>query len=180
MTKQVDYRDLFHIYSRMERRFLWYRANFIRNERVAFQERENTMIKKLFFGSVILLTAISISFAGSAPNIREGLWEITVITEMGNMKMPAMTHTQCLTKNDFVPKGVQQPGQECEITDTKVDGNTVTWTIQCTTQGAEMTGTGKTTYSGDSFEGTMVMSMPQTNMEITTHMSGKRIGDCKQ
>jgi len=33
--------------------------------------------------------------------------------------------------------------------------------------------------SGNSFKGTMVMSMPQANMNITTHMNGKRIGDCK-
>jgi len=137
------------------------------------------MLKKLFFASMILLTAISISFAGSVPNMKAGLWEITIKTEMPGMEMPPMKHTQCLTKKDFVPQGPQQPGQECKIIDVKVDGNTVTWAIQCTTQGGKMKGTGKTTYSGNSFKGTMVMSMPQANMNITTHMSGKRIGDCK-
>ena len=105
------------------------------------------MVKKLFFASIILLIAISISFAGSVPNMKEGLWEITVKTEMPGMEMPPMKHTQCMTKKDFVPQGPQQPGQECKITDVKVDGNTVTWTIKCTTQGGEMKGTGKTTYS---------------------------------
>ena len=137
------------------------------------------MVKKLFFASIILLTAISISFAGSVPNMKEGLWEITVKTEIPGMEMPPMKHTQCLTKKDFVPQGSQQPGQECKITDVKVDGNTVTWSLECKSPGVEMKGTGKTTYSGNSFKGTMVMSMPQTNMNITTHMSGKRIGDCK-
>lgn len=137
------------------------------------------MLKKLFFASIILLTAISISFAGSVPNMKEGLWEITIKTEMPGMEMPPMKHTQCLTKKDFVPQGPQQPGQECKITETKVVGNTVTWTMQCKTQGGTMKGTGKMTYSGGSFEGTMIMSMPQANMKITTHMSGKRIGDCK-
>ena len=137
------------------------------------------MVKKLFFASIILLTAISISFAGSVPNMKAGLWEITVKTEMPGMEMPPMKHTQCLTKKDFVPQGPQQPGQECTVTDVKVDGNTVTWSIQCNTPGGKMKGTGKTTYSGNSFKGTMVMSMPQANMKITTHMNGKRIGDCK-
>jgi len=137
------------------------------------------MLKKLVFGSIILLAAISISFAGSGPNMKEGLWEITVKTEMPGMEMPPMKHTQCLTKKDFVPQGPQQPGQECKITDVKVDGNTVTWSLECKSPGGEMKGTGKTTYSGNSFKGTMVMSMPPTNMKITTHMSGKRIGDCK-
>jgi len=137
------------------------------------------MVKKLFFASIILLTAISISFAGSGPNMKEGLWEITVTIKMPGMEMPPMKHTQCMTKKDFVPQGPQQPGQECNIADVKVDGNTVTWTIQCTTQGGEMKGTGKMTYSGESFEGTMIMLMPSTNMKITNLMSGKRIGDCK-
>ena len=125
------------------------------------------MLKKLFFGSIILLIAISISFAGSGPNMKEGLWEITVKTKMPGMEMPPMKHTQCITKNDLVPQS-SQPGQECKITETKVIGNTVTWTMQCKTQGGEMKGTGKITYSGDSFKGTMIMSMPQANMKITT------------
>jgi len=137
------------------------------------------VIKKLFFASIILLTAASISFAGSVPNMKAGLWEITVKTEMPGMEMPPMKHTQCLTKKDFVPQGPQQPGQECKITDVKVDGDTATWTLECTTQGGKMKGTGKTTYSGNSFKGTMVMSMPQANMNITMHMNGKRIGKCK-
>lgn len=136
------------------------------------------MLKKLFFGSIILLTAISISFAASGPNMKEGLWEITTKTKMPGVEMPPMKHTQCITKNDLVPQS-SQPGQECKITETKVIGNTVTWTMQCKTQGEEMKGTGKITYSGDSFEGTIIISMPQANMKITTHISGKRIGDCK-
>ena len=136
------------------------------------------MLKKLFFGSIILLTAISITFAASGPNIKEGLWEITTKTKIPGMEMPPMKHTQCITKNDLVPQS-SQPGQECKITETKVIGNTVTWTMQCKTQGGEMKGTGKITYSGDSFEGTIIISMPQANMKITTHISGKRIGDCK-
>ncbi|TET92310.1 MAG: DUF3617 family protein [Desulfobacteraceae bacterium] len=136
------------------------------------------MLKKLFFGSIILLTAISISFAASGPNMKEGLWEITTKTKMPGMEMPPMKHTQCITKNDLVPQS-SQPGQECKITETKVIGNTVTWTMQCKTQDGEMKGTGKITYSGDSFEGTIIISMPQANMKITTHISGKRIGDCK-
>ncbi|RLB26503.1 MAG: hypothetical protein DRG66_06760 [Deltaproteobacteria bacterium] len=136
------------------------------------------MLKKLFFGSIILLTAISITFAGSGLNMKEGLWEITTKTKIPGMEMPPMKHTQCITKNDLVPQS-SQPGQECKITETKVIGNTVTWTMQCKTQGEEMKGTGKITYSGDSFEGTIIISMPQANMKITTHISGKRIGDCK-
>jgi len=54
---------------------------------------------------MILLTAISISFASSGPNMKEGLWEITVKTEMPGMEMPPMKHTQCLNKKELCSAG---------------------------------------------------------------------------
>ena len=137
------------------------------------------MLKKLFAASIILVTAISISCADSGPNMNEGLWEITTKMQMQGMDMPPAKHTQCITKSDLVPQGSQQPGQECEITDVKESGNTVTWTMKCIGQGGEVIGTGKITYSGDSFKGTMTISMPQANMEMNGNLSGKRIGNCK-
>ncbi|MFH1675123.1 MAG: DUF3617 family protein [Pseudomonadota bacterium] len=138
------------------------------------------MLKKLFVASVVLFATISISFAGSVPNMQEGMWEITSKVEMPGMpmEMPPVTYTQCLTKEDLVPQS-SQPGQECKITQTKVTGNTVTWTMQCKGQGGTMTGTGSVTYSGNSFKGTIKMTMPESNMEMTCHISGHRIGDCE-
>jgi len=138
------------------------------------------MLKKLFFVLIMLLTFVSISFAGSVPNMRDGMWEITTKVEMPGMpmNMPPMKHTQCLTKDDIVPSG-SQPGQECKVTQTKVSGNTVTWTMHCKSQGEEMKGTGKITYSGDSFKGTIKITMSRRNMQMINHISGQRIGDCK-
>ena len=137
-------------------------------------------MKKLVAALIILLTVSSISFAGSKPNMREGLWEITSKTEMAGMpvEMLPVTFTQCLTEKDLVPQN-SQPDQQCKITDVKVNGNTVSWAIQCETQGNEMKGAGKITYNGDSFEGTITISMPQANVNMISHMSGRRIGDCK-
>ena len=138
------------------------------------------MLRKLIAFSIVLSTSFSISIAGSALDMKEGKWEITTQTEMVgmSMKMPPMTHTQCLTKKDFVPQDSQQ-GKECKITDTKVMGNTVTWTVKCHGHGGGATGTGKITYSGNSFEGTFEMVTDQSNMRMISHMSGHRLGDCK-
>ena len=138
------------------------------------------MLRKLLVISVVLLTSLSTSIAGSGPNMQEGKWEVTTRMEMPgtSMSMPAVTSTQCLTKKDFVPQGSQQ-GQECKITKTKVDGNTVTWTVKCSGQGGEVTGTGRMTYSGSSYKGTIEMTMAQSNMEMIIHINGHRIGDCK-
>jgi len=105
------------------------------------------MFKRLFISFAILLTTVSFSFAASGTNMKEGLWEITSTMKMQGMNMPSHTHTQCITKNDFVPKS-SQPGQECTISDYKIEGNTVTWTLKCSTQGGEMNGTGRITYMG--------------------------------
>ena len=137
------------------------------------------MLKKLFAAAIILMAATSISCADSGPNMKEGLWEITTKMKMQGMEMPPVKHTQCITKDDLVPQGSQQPGQECEITDVKTSGNTVTWTMKCIGQGGNVIGTGEITYSGDSFKGKMTISMPQANMEMTSYLSGKRIGNCK-
>ena len=138
------------------------------------------MFKKLFIVSAILLTSLSISFAGSTPNLKEGKWEITIKTEMEGMpmNMPAVKNTQCLTKDDYVPKN-SQPGQECEISDTKISGDTVTWAMKCNGRGGEIKGTGKITYKGDTFSGEMIINMSgANNMKITNKMNGRRLGDC--
>ena len=138
------------------------------------------MFRKLLAISIVLLTSFSISIAGSELNMQEGKWEITTKTEMAGMStsMPPVTRTQCLTKKDFVPQDSQQ-GEECKVTDTRVVGNTVTWTIKCYGHGGAATGTGRITYSGSSFEGTFEMIADQSNIRIISHMSGHRLGDCK-
>ena len=135
------------------------------------------MIKKACTALIILLASASVSYAG--PNIKEGKWEITTKMEMPGMpmKMPPVTHTQCLTQKDMVPQDTK-PGQECKIADLKIKGNTVSWTITCNSgQGGPVTGTGKIAYEGKTMKGTM--KMKQSGMEMTSHISGKFIGKCE-
>ena len=138
------------------------------------------VLKILFVTFIIVVNTTAVSFAGSELNMQEGKWEITTKVEMPGMptNMPPNKHIQCLTNNDLVPNNSQQ-GQECKITQTTIVGNTVRWTIQCKSQGEEMKGNGKITYSGNSLEGTIKMIMSQANMEMISHISGHRIGNCK-
>ena len=138
------------------------------------------MLRKLLAVSVIMLTAVSFALAGSKPNVKEGKWQVTTRMEMPGMQMsmPPMTHTQCITQDDYVPQ-TSQPGQDCEITKTRISGDTVTWTMHCRSPEGEMKGNGTVTYRGDSFEGKISMSMPQAGMEMTIYTSGRRIGDCE-
>ena len=114
-------------------------------------------------------------------DINEGLWEMTVKVEIEGMPMTMapITNTQCITKDMMVPKSGQQ-GQECEITNQKTVGNTLTYDIECSSPGGSMKGHGEATYTGDTMTGTMEANMPcQGDMKMITKMSGKRIGPCK-
>ena len=139
----------------------------------------SAMIRKLLAVSVILLATVSFSLAGSKPNVKPGKWQVTTRMEMPGMQMnmPPMTHIQCITEDDYVPQ-TSQPGEECKITQTRVSGDTVTWTMHCRGEGGEMKGNGKVTYRGDSFEGKISMSMAPSGMSMTIHTNGRRIGDC--
>jgi hypothetical protein len=114
-------------------------------------------------------------------DINEGSWEITLKTEIEGMPMtmPPVTNTQCITRDTLVPKS-NQPGQECEITNQKTVGNTITYDIVCSGRGGSVKGHGEATYTGDTMTGKMEMNMPgQDDMKIITKISGKRIGPCK-
>ena len=137
------------------------------------------MLRIMFTTLVMLFSTISISFADSVPNMQEGRWEITTEIEMSGMpmKMPPLTHTQCLTKEDLVPQS-SQSGDECKITDVEVSGDTVIWVMQCKGQGGETKGTGEIIYSGTSFKGTIKMIIVESNMQMTSNIKGSRVENC--
>lgn len=66
------------------------------------------MNKKFLLSLIIMSSLICVSFAVAAPDMKEGLWEITVTSKMEmpgmTMPMPPVKYTQCLTKNDFEPR----------------------------------------------------------------------------
>jgi hypothetical protein len=118
--------------------------------------------------------------------MREGNWEVKMQMEMPGapVKMPEQTVMRCVTADDLKSPGSTLPNpsgrgndSSCKVTDQKVEGNTVTWKMACSGQGA-MTGDGKMVFNGDSYTSTMNMTMPQGSM--TMKYTGKRVGDCKK
>ena len=136
------------------------------------------MAKKSFLSVVLVIFLFSAAFAGSGPEFREGEWEITVAVEIPgmSMKMPPTTFTQCMRKDTPVPQN-DQPGQKCEMTNQKTEGNTVRWTIVCENQGGKMTGTGEVTYEKETMSGTMTME--GQGMRMNSTFSGRWIGPCQ-
>ena len=120
--------------------------------------------------------------AVAAPDMKEGLWEVTIKMNVPNMpmEMPANTVKQCITAQDLVPKTGRQDGN-CTV-EHDTNGNTVAWNVECQSDSGKMQGHGKITYKNESFSGQFVSQMPNAGMgtvEMTMQMSGRYIGACQ-
>jgi len=124
--------------------------------------------------AAMLATATVATAAGP---MKAGKWQMTVQMEMAGMpmKMPPMNFTHCVTKEQAEkPEPPKQQNSDCKVSDYKLDGNTVTWSVKCEKQ--NVSGNGKITYSGDAYEG--VSHLKMGDREMTQKYSGKRVGEC--
>ncbi|MDJ0857373.1 MAG: DUF3617 family protein [Desulfobacterales bacterium] len=114
-------------------------------------------------------------------DFQAGRYQITSSIRMPDMpgSPPQTTITRCMTPQDPVPDQ-SVADSNCKVLDMKTEGNTVTWKVECRQEGQTMKGSGKMTYAGDRFEGTLdtVMVHPHGNMTMNTTIKGKRVGDC--
>jgi hypothetical protein len=120
---------------------------------------------------------------------RDGKWAVTMTMEMAGMPagMPPITTTQCITKEqaaDPQKSVLQQPQRgnqqsDCKVSDYKVAGNKVTYSMKCTTP-QPMDATGEILYGDNTYDGTMTMNMARggQSMAMTMKYSAKRLGDC--
>lgn len=129
--------------------------------------------------TVVVCTLAFPAFAGGLA--KAGRWQSTIETEMAGMpmKVPPRTIFTCVTKEQaenadkLIPKSGDNRGG-CTYSDVKVDGSTISWKITCEKSG--MTGSGKMTYTGDSYDGAMHMTMQ--DKDISVKYTGKYMGDC--
>ena len=116
----------------------------------------------------------------SGIDMNPGNWEITTAMDTTGLpfSVPPMVDSMCLTSYDLIPQSDNgEHGDDCEITQTSVSGNTVSWDIECLTDEGKMTSSGSITYQGDSFTGKINIQMPEMGV-INQNVSGRRIGSC--
>jgi hypothetical protein len=141
-------------------------------------------------GKILMLAAalVAVHSHAAAPNMQDGLWEITMKMELPGMPAGPKPQTvqQCITKKDLEDPRKTTPGNDpkddrCQVTDYKMQGNTATWNMACKGEGA-MSGSGTITYSGTSYTGTNRMTVTHGGQpqSMTMHYSGRRLGDCKK
>lgn len=123
----------------------------------------------------------SVPGKAAAVNMTPGLWEITSKMEMKNMPfaIPPTTFTQCLTESDLVPKS-DATASDCRISNLKVQGDTVSYAMECLADGNKTVSNGTLTYRGTTMEGSMQFEVSgEQQAQMTTTFSGKRLGPCK-
>jgi hypothetical protein len=134
---------------------------------------------------VLALLALACSRAASAQiqlPLREGNWELTVQVELPGMpKMPDVKDTRCLTRDMLkdpaaaVPSASPDSNNDCKVSDYQTAGNRATWKMVCTVP-MPLSGSGEVTYAGDTYTGSISLSMAGT--PATMKFNGKRLGDC--
>ena len=136
-------------------------------------------IEKITMGVTLALS----SFGTQADlNMQPGLWETTITMNMPGMPMvpPPTTQRTCITREDLVPKDPQS-AQDCQRLDHNIEGNTVTWNAECEHAAGTTIGSGKITYTGNTYQGSMEMEMRNGQgkvMKMNQTLSGRRVGDC--
>lgn len=142
------------------------------------------MPKKIAGLMAVLVCFVWLSYAlAQSPNMKEGLWEITVKMEIEGMpmEMPAQTIRQCIKKEDPVPKleeSDKEAVKDCKFTAKQIKGDTVSWKAECRDKEGVFTMKGKITYHGNSFDGTEEYR-ENGALIMKGKLSGKWIGQCK-
>lgn len=102
-------------------------------------------------------------------------WEMTTRMDMPGMKMPAITNTVCIPKDGAFQPENKDKKTKCEMLDSRVSGNKMTWKFRCAGKDP-MTGEGEQTRTSNTMSG--VVRMTAEGMTMTQTYSGKLVGTC--
>lgn len=110
-------------------------------------------------------------------NLKEGLWELTLVMEMPGMPiaMPPQKFTQCLTQDNSLPTP-PEGFRECRVSRMEVQGSRVFWEWVCDTGEGPATVGGEMNYQGDKMTG--VLKVRQEEMEVVQKLSGRWLREC--
>src|SRR5262245_907849 len=104
-------------------------------------------------------TVLAVTSTMAQSGRRDGRWEVKIEMAMAGMTLPPQTAMQCVTKEEAadpqkaMPQGGRGTPNNCKVSDYKMDGNRVTWSVACD----QMTGVGEFIYNPDTYAGTMRM-----------------------
>jgi hypothetical protein len=145
-------------------------------------------------GIVLLALAAEAQIA-----IRPGQYEYTIDMKIGvpkdatkavldaagfdqqQKRLDCVTPDQARQAKEDIAKFIVQEMQasdSCTLSDSKITGNTLTFTTSCNEDGLRMTMTTQMTFGVDAFSG-LTQGKDNEGRITTMKMSAKRVGDCK-
>ena len=91
------------------------------------------------------------------------------------------TTTACIEKGTYEPADMMEGAEGCQINDSSVSGNTLSFDMTCSVQGSETSVKGSFFSDGDEGKGNMQMSMKmgEMAMEVSTEWTSRYVGPCK-
>ena len=137
-------------------------------------------MKKILIALSFSSILISSSAFSEGLKIKPGMWETTMVSTNSMTGTTTQTTSNCMADGEFDPKTMAEGAEGCEVTDDNVDGNTLTFTMACNMQGADVTMEGLYSVDGDEGEGSMNMEMSFGGQTMTMEnvFTAKRVGDC--
>ena len=134
---------------------------------------------KIYCLAVVLATPPAVS--ASEFTVPAGKWRTTVTTSNPFLPAPMTnTRTECRQETAFDPSEMMKQATDCTVRDQRIDGNLLTFTMECRADGGALTGKGRYRLDGDRMEGGMDMTMDVGGqaMNINLTFTGERLGDC--
>jgi len=139
---------------------------------------------KILSAAWLLLSVFALSaHAIAGPDVREGMWEVSVVAEVGGQPLTAapMVVRQCISNQSVQDLMAQMGGAgACQISDFQQTGNHAHWNIACSGT-MDVSGTGETEIAGEQFTGRMnlVVTMSGQSLPMVQNFQAKRVGECQ-
>lgn len=120
---------------------------------------------------------------GQAPTLSPGKYEATLQVSIDGESEPPEKDDQCLSKSDI--DGLDQwlaraHGADCDATDRKVAGGTITFVVRCADDGEQTSTRGELVTRQDAFDAVLRRTddTGALKMESTFSIAARRTGDC--
>ena len=113
--------------------------------------------------------------------INPGLWETTMTrTDPFGGEPVTETQSKCVTETSFDPATMMDGAQGCAISQDDLEGNKLTFAMECDTHGAKSTMNGMYETDGQTGTGDMEVQVKAAGMDMSMQMrwTTRRTGDC--
>ena len=136
-------------------------------------------IKTPLIAALFCFTAVVVNAAEIELN--PGLWQTTMTRTHPITGAPTTeTTTECIKDKKFDPAAMMQGAEGCNLIDDNLDGDTLTYRMECNMQGSQSTIDGRFQTDGHSGKGEMGISINAGGMQMNMNMNwvSKRVGEC--